>query len=300
MSALMLMDWGTTNFRAIYLDAQGRVLGRSESRDGVASLTRADMIEVASEAYRNCPVQDPQVFACGMVGSSVGWYNMPYLEAPAKLSDIADAIAAVPMGELTVNFIPGVKFRSATGWDVMRGEELQAFGWALTEGSGICIAPGTHSKWMRLRDGGIEGFFTSITGEMFALLRQYGLLRHHLTEEAQSSPDFLRGVDDGMSEQGLGRRLFSVRGDALLAELSNQSASDYVSGLLIGSEIAEGIRDTCPAAQPIGITGTPVLAGLYKSALAHLGYSARTVDAQAALRGAICQISSLRLEQQAL
>ena len=297
MSALMLMDWGTTNFRALYLDAHGRVLGRKESTDGVAGLERSRMVQIAEEAYRDCPVPDPRIFACGMVGSSVGWYNVPYLQAPANIGAVAGAVVAVPMGKLTVNFIPGVKFHSAIGWDVMRGEELQAFGWALTEGSGVCIAPGTHSKWMRIRDGQIEGFFTSITGEMFALLKQYGLLRHHITEEVQVSPDFFRGIDDGMAEQGLGRRLFSVRGDALLAELSNQAASDYVSGLLIGAEIAEGLREMPPGSEPIGITGAPLLAGLYKAALAHLGYAARPVDAHAALRAAICQIAKEGQEQ---
>jgi 2-dehydro-3-deoxygalactonokinase len=68
-----------------------------------------------------------------------------------------------------------------SGPDVMRGEETQIFG-ALGIYPGLrdrnvrVVLPGTHSKWARVEKGKILNFRTSLSGELFALLRDKSIL----------------------------------------------------------------------------------------------------------------------------
>ena len=83
-----------------------------------------------------------------MIGSSRGWVDVPYVQAPARLVDIADQLARPMPG---VSIVPGVMFADAVRPDIMRGEEVQLFG-ALALGqasSGLFCHPGAHTKWIR-------------------------------------------------------------------------------------------------------------------------------------------------------
>jgi len=66
--------------------------------------------------------------------------------------------------------VPGYR-SDAVAADVMRGEETQLRG---AVGLGVCngwvVLPGTHSKWVLLREGRVEQLPTYLTGELFALL----------------------------------------------------------------------------------------------------------------------------------
>ena len=44
------------------------------------------------------------------------------------------------------------------------------------------VLPGTHSKWVQLKDNAIVKFNTFMTGEFYALLRQHSLLARSLPE----------------------------------------------------------------------------------------------------------------------
>ncbi|OBX37480.1 2-keto-3-deoxy-galactonokinase [Halomonas elongata] len=73
--------------------------------------------------------------------------------------------------------VPGLKVVRDDHVDVMRGEEVQAFG-ALTlsdTASGLCCLPGTHSKWVRLEQERLTDFTTAMTGELFHAVRFHTL-----------------------------------------------------------------------------------------------------------------------------
>src|SRR6266404_6581764 len=117
---------------------------------------------------------------CGMVGSSLGWTQAPYLPCPARPEQIADACASIQEGAIAV--VPGLSCHNRfNAPDFMRGEETQILGALnlaaeLREGRCVICLPGTHTKWVVVDEGWVREFFTAPTGEVFALLRDHSVL----------------------------------------------------------------------------------------------------------------------------
>ena len=101
--------------------------------------------------------------------------------------------------------------------------------------------PGTHSKWVELRDGRIDDFRTFMTGELFAVLRDHSILgrpaRAAAAAQGLSSDAFDRGVRAVMQHGGATPLLFSTRTLVLTGQLPAEQSLDYLSGLLIGDEL---------------------------------------------------------------
>ena len=78
---------------------------------------------------------------------------------------------------MSVKILPGLKQKQPE--DVMRGEETQIAGFLKSNPnfSGCLCLPGTHTKWVVVDNGCVEYFRTSITGEMFNIVRQHSILR---------------------------------------------------------------------------------------------------------------------------
>ena len=134
----------------------------------------------------------------------------------------------------------------------MRGEETQIVGAVAGDASPtLAVLPGTHSKWAIARDGAIASFATYMTGEVYAVLREHSILGRMagpnpqaLDPQPAAGAAFARGVRaalaDGGAADSLLHRLFGARTLALRADLAPAETSDYLSGLLIGSEVAAG------------------------------------------------------------
>jgi 2-dehydro-3-deoxygalactonokinase len=124
--------------------------------------------------------------------------------------------------------------------DVMRGEETQVFG-ALAEKIGarqVIVLPGTHSKWVIAGPEGIETFATFMTGELYAVLREHSILGR-LAVAGVDDPALDRGVRHSLRQDAaLTHDLFSARTLALTEALASTGVADYLSGLLLGAEIA--------------------------------------------------------------
>jgi 2-dehydro-3-deoxygalactonokinase len=115
----------------------------------------------------------------GMVGSASGWQEVDYLDASVPLEQLPQHLAAVtdPAWAGRCHIVPGYVYRNGAAADVMRGEETQLLGAvALGHRDGWLVLPGTHSKWVLLRDGVIQSFATYMTGELFAMLSKGGTL----------------------------------------------------------------------------------------------------------------------------
>ena len=153
------VDWGTSNFRAFRIAADGSIGGsivdRRSSPRGILAVESGGF----EPALRNeigdwLAAGEDRVLLCGMVGSRQGWLEAKYLRCPAGLDDLAAAVVAVPFDGAEVRLVPGVMARDAQGVpEVMRGEETQIAGLltALPGDALVCL-PGTHSKWARLHD----------------------------------------------------------------------------------------------------------------------------------------------------
>ena len=112
------------------------------------------------------------------------------------MADLARSLVPVAFDGADILLVPGVSADDGGVPEVMRGEETQilgalgAFGAAAT----VCM-PGTHSKWVEVRDGRILGFRTHMTGEAYAALGTHTILARLL--ESASDHDgaaFAAGV----------------------------------------------------------------------------------------------------------
>lgn len=280
------VDWGTSNLRAWGVGADGAVLSSASSEKGMGRLAQAEFPSALTEiAERLSLPQGPMpVLVCGMAGARQGWLEAPYLEAPADLRDLAShAVRPLMQGsDLSVAILPGVCQRR-NGENVMRGEETQLLGLAaLSPGySGLVCLPGTHSKWARLNGTRIEHFSTAMTGEIFELLKTHSVLRHSLTGplDGPGRPEgFAAGAADGLERpDDLLGQLFRVRAGTLLSGREPDWSAGYLSGLLIGTEIAANHNQI--GTDPVPLIGPAALCALYAQVLDMAGASGRPVDA---------------------
>ena len=300
VAALIAIDWGTTSARAYRQDACGRVVAERTAPLGIAQL-RGDGFACALATLLGDWAEEPAPrVACGMIGSRQGWIEAPYRDCPADLDALATALAHAPGGALAI--VPGVTCVDAAGVpDVMRGEETQIFG-ALApanrdaSASPLIVLPGTHCKWARVTAGRIEAFATFLTGELYAVLKQHSILGRMMAPGNEpavvDSAAYERGVRRGLATAGSGASLlhdlFGTRTLALFGALEPPAAADYLSGLLIGSEIREGLAWATGQGVEAGhvtLVGAPALTGRYVTAFGVAGIAAGVGPADAAPRG---------------
>lgn len=279
---MIAVDWGTSSFRAYRLDAAGAV---RERRSAAAGLLACDGRFGAVLAQQLEGWDDTLVLMAGMVGSRSGWREVPYVACPAGLDGIAAGLVELEAAALPgrrVFIAPGLSQRGEAGAapDVMRGEETQVLGLLdRLPGAGahtVCL-PGTHSKWVQVRDGRIVGLRTAMTGELYALLRRHSLLAALMPGSGDAAdPDdaeaFAQGVAASAADGGLAHQLFGVRTRGLFGELGAAAAPSYLSGLLIGHEL-RALRPAGDAA--LHLVGGAALTARYQRALERLGATAQ-------------------------
>jgi 2-dehydro-3-deoxygalactonokinase len=290
---MIVIDWGTTHLRAYRLAASGDIEARRVTAKGVMSITGGAFAAALDEVLDGWNAADGPILMSGMIGSRQGWFELPYVKCPAGLHELAAGVRSVPAcAKRTVFICPGLICRDADGVaDVMRGEEVQIFG-ALAGTGGmesvtICL-PGTHSKHALIRHDRIERFLTHMTGEVFALLRDHSILGR-LTSERRSNMD---AFDDGLRRarqpSGLLHHVFGVRTRVLTGELDAAHLTDYLSGILIGHELA-----SAPLQPPVLIVGEPTLCSLYQRALADFGTDAEVITAETATTRGLYAVANL-------
>jgi 2-dehydro-3-deoxygalactonokinase len=227
-----------------------------------------------------------EIVLCGMAGARNGLHETPYVPCPVDAATWASRASGFELGETSLAIAPGV-VSSQSGPDVMRGEETQLFGAmvlhpALAAGRHCVVLPGTHSKWATLADGRIEAFRTFMTGELFDLLQRSSLFTAG-SERAEADAE--AGFADGLARRGaLSSLLFEARSAQLVEDRSAGWAGGFVSGALIGAEIAE-----MEPQGPVTVIAEPELAARYSRALAHHGLESAILDAEQ------CTIAGLRL-----
>jgi 2-dehydro-3-deoxygalactonokinase len=292
---LVAVDWGTTSLRAYLVGDGEATIDRMEAPLGILQVPDGDfggtfdrIVGPWLEDYGALPV-----VASGMIGSRQGWREAPYVAIPAGAADLAAKLVAVTSpGGHAVWLVPGLlRLGDEALPDVMRGEETQVIGNLEADDSRrqVFVLPGTHSKWVIVEAGHIVRFATFMTGELFAILRSHSILGRLMQGDAHDGEAFRRGVEQaGMADTGLLQRLFSARTLPLLDRLSPTGVASYLSGLLVGQEIAEASAWAgAPhvAAQRPTVVGSPVLTARYGEALAILNIDSRAGLGDAAARG---------------
>ena len=233
------LDWGTTSFRAYHVDAHSKVINQFADAEGILSV-KDGAFEAVLESHIGSWDKSLPVIASGMITSRQGWIERPYVDCPASAADLAKAIHEHKTNSgRTIHFITGLHLKSATiGHDVMRSEEVQVFG-SLDSGAHHFVTPGTHSKWIDVTGNRITKFATYITGETFSLMRNHSILGRLMKDDADDAKAFSRGVEKAFVDPaGLLHSLFSVRSLALFDALKPEQLSSYLSGIIIGTEVA--------------------------------------------------------------
>ncbi|MDB5430045.1 MAG: 2-dehydro-3-deoxygalactonokinase [Caulobacter sp.] len=286
---LLAGDWGSTNLRLFLIDADGTVTATRQSAHGVRNL-RPDQFRAAFEdlAVDLLDGATPAaILLCGMVGARQGWLEAPYAEAPAGPAEIAAHFARVETRWGPAWIAPGLIARRPDGRaDVMRGEETQILG---AGADGTIVTPGTHSKWARTEGGRITAFTTYMTGELFEVLKRHSMLGALIEDGPRDAAAFDLGVARAKAGEALQSLLFSVRSEGLTGALPAPALASYLSGLLIGAEIAAGLADA-PGAAPT-LIGDPALTSLYTAALAGFGLKpACVIDGGAAVAAGLWRL----------
>jgi 2-dehydro-3-deoxygalactonokinase len=280
------IDWGTTSFRAYRL--RGReVLDRLALPLGILSVDEGRFESALQDAVGPWLADgERRILMSGMIGSRQGWVEAPYLPCPAATADLARSLVPVPFAAAETLLVPGLSATDpADVPEVMRGEETQIVG-ALgrVQGDATVCLPGSHSKWVRVAGGRVEGFSTHLTGEAFAALRDHTILGRLMRADAPPDPEaFRRGVHRSVEPGGLLHHLFGIRTLGLFAQLAEAATASYLSGLLIGHEI----RAAAPlnAGTPILLIGASALCMLYGQAIDQCGGSTTLAESDAAAQG---------------
>jgi 2-dehydro-3-deoxygalactonokinase len=296
---MIAVDWGTSSLRVALLDEQGRVLEEKSSAQGILTVPQDQFATVLIAACAHWErAAGTFCLMSGMVGSRQGWLEAPYCPCPAGFAGVAARLAWVQPApaQLRVAIVPGLSDEhpstqhdsAAQGTpDVMRGEETQVFGALDLLGidQGLFVLPGTHSKWVRVRQRRIESFSTFMTGEFYALLRSHSILARTLPEAdgAFDAQAFERGIAYARQAGNLLHSAFSVRTLALFDRLPATEMPSYLSGLVIGEELRS--QPLVAGQGPVVVIGSDALTQRYALALQSFGVAAQRLGSEATWRG---------------
>lgn len=277
------IDWGSTHLRAwLYqneLCVDSLQLPYGVSR--VAEQTARQVFAKYIEPWRK--TEAVPVVMAGMIGSDAGWQAVPYLPCPVSLHALgAQLFEVAPQ----VWIVPGLK----TPRDVMRGEETQLLGAMQLAPASCYLLPGTHSKWVQVTQGVVSEFSTAMTGELHHLLMNNALIGKGLVAQEEDPAVFQAGLLRGLEAPALVSTLFEARALRVLGELPQASVSEWLSGLLIGAEVA-AMRGSV---ESITLVGSESLCRRYRLALETTGIRANELAGDAAFQQGIRSILDAR------
>jgi 2-dehydro-3-deoxygalactonokinase len=286
-TGILYIDGGTTHTR-VWAAVGDRVVASAQVEAGARDGARAGGTSRLAEAVRQLILdvesrwrageRPALAVAAGMIGSPQGLVEVPHVEAPAGVRDLARAAPSHVLPEvapLRIVFVPGVRTggpRAATRetvaeCDVMRGEEVLALGLVRRgplAGGGVLLSLGSHWKAVHVdAEGRVARSVSTLSGELIESARSHTILASSLPSEwpAVLPPDWLAaGARDGR-RHGLPRAYYEVR---LLDQRVASEPADRLA-FLVGATVAASEDTLLPPSA--GAPPRVALAG--PSALAH-------------------------------
>ena len=292
--------------------AQTQVGVGDTARDRSTARLRVALKNLIDEVSSEAPPPSWLV-AAGMITSSLGLAEVPHVDAPAGLQDLARSLqrhSFPDISELPFFLVPGVR----TGpnrcqpemigeIDVMRGEETLCVGLialGMLRGPAVVLTLGSHWKAIRIDEQGrIASSVTSMSGELIHAAQTRTILASAVPVDRPTSID-RRWLEAGIEEQrrsGLPRALFCVR---LLEQKSDGTPEQRLS-FLIGAFIAsdlDGLIDkgTVSGDHRVVITGGSAVAEAWRHALSLASINADTLteshSEQGLLAGLRCVVEA--------
>jgi 2-dehydro-3-deoxygalactonokinase len=295
-AALLVCDWGSTRLRAWTLDRAGAVVAHQTFPLGVNRLAPGEAARRFNEEVRPAlGAGSLPTLLCGAIGSNVGWRAIPYVDCPAGQDQIAAGVSSV---RDDVWIVPGLRCEGLGGiCDVLRGEETKALGWLELgaehrRGRHLVCQPGTHPKWLAVENGRVTRFLSAFTGELFAVLSQHSILRND--GAAHDAAAFEAGLAASAEGDALLNRLYTARSRVAGGGSDPSSTGSYLSGLLIGAEVAATPRLLGLEGEPVVLLGDKAACDRYATALNRRGGAASHADGEAAVLAGLTAIARLR------
>lgn len=276
------IDWGSTHLRA-WLYRNGQCVDSLQLPYGVSRLieqTAREVFDKYIEPWRRH--EDLPVIMAGMIGSDAGWQPVPYLACPVSLHELSAQLYEVAP---QVWIVPGLN----TSRSVMRGEETQLLGAMQLAPASCYVLPGTHSKWVQVANGTVTGFSTAMTGELHHVLMNHSLIGRGLPEQSEDTAAFQTGLQCGLETPSLVTRLFDARALRVLGEIAPESVSEWLSGLLIGAEVA-----AMDALNNVTLVGGEALCHRYRQVFEQAGVTVSEIAGDTAFQQGIRSILDAR------
>ena len=287
------VQWGLSQASALGFGLDGRVLKRARWTQGLDLARPEPALKSLAGRLSKIDSGSAPVLIAGM-GVSLFEPAAKWLRGlcPTDPTALAAGLQKTSLGRRPVLLSPGLSCISPYGApDILRGEEIQAFGLARqVRRATLLSVPGRHGKWLRLREGRIEGFHTAMTVELHHLLAKYSIVGKGWPETGRSSSHFLTGLQAGLARPALTRTAFELRGAVVAGEIDAEQAGDRAWGLLIGADLAD-LPDEI-LSEEIVIAGRPETAELYRAGLEAIGAFARIEDPDALAAAGFARLAS--------
>lgn len=88
----LIIDWGSTNFRAFAMDNNGNLIDQIDRKLGLLQITDGKFAESLKDVLSDWLgyFQSIPIVMAGMVGSAQGWISVPYVIAPVSINNLAE------------------------------------------------------------------------------------------------------------------------------------------------------------------------------------------------------------------
>jgi 2-dehydro-3-deoxygalactonokinase len=268
----IVVDWSAHFFKAWLLSPVGDILRRIDTQDGVLDVSGRQFLQVFNSLCHPWLMQhsDANVVLMGEITTASGWKEVEGVACPVSTSTLLSHTGRVSLGAGgEAQLIPSVEYKSPSGLiDHMYTSAAVALGAGLANGV-VCVV-GEVTRWIEIKNGLIERFYTFATSQMVDLLRRHFNLLY-VTQEKTDMASFERGLsfawrkedvptsqtpETGFALKNLGnatrekqetyptllRTMAELRVHQRIGHVNVRHLGSYVWGLAIGEELVHALR----------------------------------------------------------
>jgi 2-dehydro-3-deoxygalactonokinase len=304
-TCVLFIDGGTTRTRGwavvgeeIIATARVTVGARDTAREGSSRRLSETVRHLVHDIEERCGARrrpaPALAVAAGMITSAEGLAEVPHVEAPAGVRELARAARCHTLSELgsvPIVLVPGIRTGPARAdpetigaSDIMRGEEALSLGLAVRghlSGGGVVLSLGSHWKAIHVDASGRVAFSVStLSGEMLQAVRTRSILATAVPPGWPSTlpPDWLAAGAGRARADGWPRALYCVR---LLHQRTSSSPEDRLA-FMVGATIVASEDVLLPAGTPeasrVVLVGAPILAEAWARVLRERGLDPAPID----------------------
>ena len=322
------VDVGTTNSRIKVIEDR-QILATASTKVGIKDVAitgshdilESGLVKIIFEGLEkaNRQIEEVEYFAAsGMITCNLGLMELPHRISPVSINDLVNGIEKkefVWLENKPFYFIPGVKnavdapsMDTLGQIDVMRGEEVEAFGiieLCNIKGPALMILPGSHTKFVWINEfNEIEKCSTTMLGEFLhalinATILSSSILPNLITEIDEDS--IKKGIAFEL-ENGVTKSAFAVRLMDIQLDTTSNERANFLAGALICNDInPKIISDIQKKYHHIYIGGSSPLKDIFKVVLKARGISEADITVltdditdRAASTGALTMVEKLR------